>query len=106
MTVKCKEQTPNTCEVDVDCPEKYFKGGCCMTVDPGAISADLLKAAGFVTTKSKMCADASFKWFLDDLKKFDIETLQVSGTNERVRAYCGTVKPPFSCTMDSNCDAE
>ena len=24
VTLKCKEPTPNTCEVDSDCPEKYF----------------------------------------------------------------------------------
>ena len=28
-----------------------------MTVDPGAVSADLMKANGYVTTKSKMCAN-------------------------------------------------
>ena len=107
VTVKCKDPTPNTCEVDSDCPEKYFKGGCCMMVDPGSISADLLKGAGFVTTKSKMCADASFKMSLDEMKKAGIDSLPLSGTNEKLKVYCdGTAVPPFSCTTDSNCDAE
>ena len=55
---------PVACAVDFEC-DKDFKGGCCMTVDPGAVSADLMKANGYVTTKSKMCANDFTKQLFD-----------------------------------------
>ena len=43
-----------TCTTDAECPDKM---GCCIMVDPGTVSADSLKAAGFPRTKSKICAN-------------------------------------------------
>ena len=78
-----------------------------MMVDPGKVPADNLKALGVVTTKSKMCADASFKSMLNDLNSRGQDFLEISGTTEKWKAYCdGTAVPPKYCTMDSNCDVE
>ena len=78
---------PVACEIDSDCPENYFKGGCCMMVDPGALSADLLKASGLVTTKSKMCGEASFKLALEEYKKAGLEnTFPIPNTDKKFSA--------------------
>ena len=70
-----------------------------MMVDPGKVPADNLKALGVVTTKSKMCADASFKSMLNDLNSRGQDFLEISGTTEKWKAYCdGTAKPPVACT--------
>ena len=55
-----------TCKLDSECPT----GGCCMMVDPGTANADQMKAAGLVTSKGKMCADATTKLALDVMKAF------------------------------------
>ncbi len=109
LSVKCLENKPFTCEIDADCPEKYFKGGCCAMVDPGKVptDTDVWKSLGNVNTKSKMCKDADFKTLLADLKKAGQDFLTMPDTTEKWYAYCdGTAVPPFSCTTDSNCDAE
>ena len=41
-----------------------------MMVDPGTANADQMKAAGLVTSKGKMCADAATKLGLDVMKAF------------------------------------
>ena len=53
-----------TCKLDSECPT----GGCCMMVDPGTANADQMKAVGLVTSKGKMCADATTKLALDFMK--------------------------------------
>lgn len=50
-----------TCDKDTDCKDAYFIGGCCMMVDPGTTSPDLLKLAGLPSSKSKFCASAAYK---------------------------------------------
>ena len=39
-----------------------------MMVDPGTANADQMKAVGLVTSKGKMCADATTKLGLDLMK--------------------------------------
>ena len=58
-------------------------------VDPGTANADQMKAAGLVTSKGKMCADASTKLQLDFMKAFGVpQSLPVPGLANRVDAFC------------------
>ena len=77
-------------------------------VDPGAVSADLMKANGFVTTKSKMCGEAYFKLAFEEYKKAGLEnTFPIRGTDKKFSAQCdGTAKPPVSCTSDTDCEKD
>ncbi len=53
-----------------------------------------------------MCVEADLKLYLDGMKKAGIDYIQLPGTNLTVKVYCDGAVPPFSCTTDSDCDAE
>ena len=58
-------------------------------VDPGTANADQMKAAGLVTSKGKMCADATTKLALDFMKAIGApQSLPVPGSANPVDVYC------------------